>query len=53
MQHRFEYPKVTEVSQVNDRGAAPVERRLTSRPSSQRALVEASLLRCPERRAQA
>jgi hypothetical protein len=52
MHHRFEYPKVTEISRVSDRDAAQVERRVTSRPS-QRALVQASLLRCPESRPRA
>jgi hypothetical protein len=52
MQHRFEYPKVTERSRLGDRDTQPVERRVTSRPS-QRALVQASLLRCPESRPRA
>jgi hypothetical protein len=43
MEHRFSYPKVTEL-----RSARPDVPRDATR-SSQRALVAASLIRCPDR----
>jgi hypothetical protein len=49
MEHRFGYPKVVEVSRASERGEVRPGEQVTERPS-QRALVKASLLRCPEPR---
>jgi hypothetical protein len=42
-EHRFRYPRVVEIKRVSQSRSGPVPRQLT-----QRYLVQASLLRCPD-----
>jgi hypothetical protein len=46
MSHQFHYPKVVELRTAAEGAGAQPDRR----PRSQRELVVASLLRCPDRR---
>ena len=51
MEHRYTYPIVCEIRPAAGRPAVVRTTRATPGPCSQRTLVQASLLRCPDRAA--